>query len=311
MRGISFVITYYKGQEYIFKCIDSIIHSHNLSNKTLPFEVIIMIDSMEDSDLIFLLLQDKYHRHPVRIYKNSSNLGVALSRNIGLKKINFIFFTVMDQDDYILECYFSTLEKELMSDTPIYILNGVFDFYRSKKQIPIFYFSPKFCLPNLLLQTTIIYTPGLLIFNKMFISNEKDIFIETSPDYKGADDWAAYLNLLVERNGLIKYKYISKKMFVYCLHENNFSNNIEQMLLSSISVINFIERTVIDDKIRKFVKRGKKRYEFLIAMKYKKLSFYELVTNFYQEIMYHFFISFFSLDRLNRLFYRVRIIFIS
>jgi hypothetical protein len=165
-------------------------------------------------------------------------------------------------------------------------------------------------LPNLLLQTTLIHTPGLLVFNKKFISNENEIFIETSTDYKGADDWAAYLNLLLDKNGIIQYKYIPKKIFVYCLHENNFSNNLEQMLLSSLSVVSFIEKKavekVVDDKTKKIIFRGRRRYEFIIAMNYKKASFVELVFYFHKELIYHFFISFFSLDRLNRLFYRVR-----
>lgn len=314
VKGISFVISYYKGEKYIFNCIDSIIQSHNLSNKTLFFEVVIMIDSVEDADRMQSVLEDKYKQYPIKVFKNSHNLGVSTSRNCGLKKIIFDFFTVMDQDDYINESYFKTLEDELAENIPLYVLNGFFDFHKTNKQIPIYYFPPKFSLSNLLLQTTVIYTPGLLVFNKRFISNINDIFIETSVDYKGSDDWAAYLSILLERNGVIKYKYISNKIFVYCLHENNFSNNLEQMLLSSLSAVGYIEKRAIekgvDDKTKKFIYRGKRRYEFLIAMNYKKLPFTKLVSDFHKELIYHFFTSFFSLDRLNRLFYRIRTIFI-
>lgn len=308
-RGISFVISYYKGEKFIFNCIDSIIQSHNLSDKALLFEVIIMIDSVEDAEQIKLALEEKYKHHPIKVFKNSQNLGVAISRNRGLKKITFNFFTIMDQDDYINDSYFTTLEYELSENIPLYLLNGLFDFHTTNRQIPIYYFPPKFRLPNLLLQTTVIHTPGLLVFNKKFISNEDDIFIDTSVDFKGSDDWAAYLRMLLDSNGIIKYKYIPKKIFVYCLHENNFSTNLEQMLWSSLSAISFIEKRAIekavDNNTKKIIYRGKRKSEFLIAKNYKKLSFSKLVSNFHKELIHHFFTSFFSLDRYNRLIYRV------
>jgi hypothetical protein len=49
MLGLSIIITYYKGYDYIFNCIDSLLMSYQKSDKSLIFEIILVLDSIDDA----------------------------------------------------------------------------------------------------------------------------------------------------------------------------------------------------------------------------------------------------------------------
>ena len=59
MKIISIIIPYYKGLEPIQNCIKCIEGSYHNSKKEIDYEMIIVIDSMEDKDLAFEMLNGK------------------------------------------------------------------------------------------------------------------------------------------------------------------------------------------------------------------------------------------------------------
>lgn len=305
MDGLSIIVTYYKGESFIFKCLDSIFQSYDKSNKILQNEVVLIIDSMGDAERIEGLLKEKYDARPLRILKNAKNLGVSASRNVALNEIRYQFYTVIDQDDYVKEDYFSVLEKELDSNTAIHIINGTILYIGNNIEVPIYFFAPKFSFRSLILKNTFIYTPGLLILNSKFVA-PNNLFIDTSEQYKGCDDWAAYLNLLIDLNDSVSQKYISTPLFVYCLHSTNYSNNKGEMINSSIAVLDYLQqKTQLNKTNAEDIKVAHTMQKFYYAKDVDLLKKTALLKAYPAGFSSHYFLSFFNKERMNRLIFRL------
>lgn len=305
MKGLSIVVTYYKGEEFIYKCLDSIFGSYAFSNQSLAYEVVLIIDSIEDAHVANDLAKT-YAAKPLIILKNDVNIGVSESRNRALKHINYQFYSIIDQDDYVTERYFPVLEQELSTDLAIHILNAKIENVKANILTTIYTFKPRISFEGILLKKTFIYTPGLLIFNSQFIPAE-NLFIDTSEEYKGCDDWAAYLNLCIDLKDKVTQKFIPEVLFVYCLHATNFSNNVSTMISSSIAVLNFLKNKVgVSSSQLKLIEYSLKMHKFYknkdIVMMNKGLLFLKSPKSF----LYHYFFSFFNLERLNRLVFKAR-----
>ncbi len=306
-KGLSIIITYYDGYNYIFNCIDSLLASFSNSKSKLKFEVILVVDSPNDPKLDNYKVFDKYYEMlDLTILKNEFNIGVSESRNKGLKSVKFNHFTIIDQDDLVTLNYFSVLENNInIFDFDLYIINANIRYTKSNTESKMFYFTPKFELESILFQNTNIITPALIIFNSNAVKTD-GLFIETSEKYKGCDDWAAYLNILMKNNS-IKYRYIEDVLFTYCYHDNNYSHNLKEMIFSSITVIDFFIKVTdkSNTKILNALTFARKRYEFLYYQKVKKMNYFDLIRYFSDQFFYQYFFSFFNFDRLSRLFYRL------
>nr|WP_315152900.1 glycosyltransferase family 2 protein [uncultured Flavobacterium sp.] len=307
MKGLSIIVTYYKGEKYIFKCLNSIMFSAEKSENKISFEIILVIDSIEDSEAVCQKIKNEYAESKIdlNIFINEKNLGVSASRNFGLLKSKFEYFTIIDQDDYVLPNYFTEIEANLNGLYSAYIINGYINYENENKKIPIYYFKPRFTFKSILKKNTLIYTPGLVIFNSKFVA-KSNFFIETSKQYKGCDDWAAYLNLLINNHDST-YKYINSKVFIYSLHSDNYSNKIDEMIYSSISVLDCLKKLkFLDYKNRKLIDYSYSMQQFYLAKDFKKVKKSTLLKEFPRQFMSHYFFSFFSLDRQNRLIFNLR-----
>lgn len=307
MDGISIIVTYYKGEKFIFNCINSIIESYNKSQKRFIYEIILVIDSMEDAGYISDKIKVDYGflNDSLKVIVNAQNIGVARSRNVGLTHSEYRYFTIIDQDDYVDKNYFSIIEKEINGEYSLYLINGYIRYTNLDKSIPIYFFKPRFDFKSILLKQTYIYTPGLVIFDSNTLE-KSNFFIDVSEKYKGCDDWAAYLNILLNKKNL-KYKYIKEKLFVYCLHSANYSNNISEMIDSSRSVLLNLKRLIVNDlTFQKEIDFSLKMQDFYFSKDFKKIKKLNLAFKYPKQYLWHYFFSFFYLDRQNRLIFNLK-----
>lgn len=103
---ISVIIPAYNVENYIEKCIESVI------NQTFRnIEIIVIDDGSTDGTTSIIRRYSKKDRRIVPIYKKNS--GVSDSRNIGIDKFtgDYVFF--LDSDDWIDEDYFENAVKVL------------------------------------------------------------------------------------------------------------------------------------------------------------------------------------------------------
>ena len=109
---ISIIIPTYKPQDYIYKCLDSLVE------QTLPkdqWEVIIVLNGCNEPWHSMLKNYINTHNLSNAILIQTDQGGVSYARNIGLDNAKGEFITFIDDDDYISPSY---LEKLLEIATP-------------------------------------------------------------------------------------------------------------------------------------------------------------------------------------------------
>ncbi|WP_300743431.1 glycosyltransferase family 2 protein [uncultured Brachyspira sp.] len=95
MVKVSVIIPVYNAENYIRKCLDSII------NQTLKEIEIICIDDCSYDNSYYILNEYAQDDNRIVVIKNNTNQGVSKTRNIGINiaKGNYIAF--IDSDDYV------------------------------------------------------------------------------------------------------------------------------------------------------------------------------------------------------------------
>ena len=96
---ISIIVPVYNGEQYIRRCVDSI-----LNQTFTDFELILVDDGSTDNSPIIC---DDYANHDSRVRViHKANGGVSSARNTGLSSINggeYVAF--IDVDDYVVNTY--------------------------------------------------------------------------------------------------------------------------------------------------------------------------------------------------------------
>lgn len=128
---ISIVIPVYNVENYLKKCLDSII-SQSYKN----IEIILVNDGSTDGSGIIC---DKYKKIDNRIRViHKKNGGVSSARNVGIKEATGSFICFADADDYLMEDYIEYLYKLIISnDSDISLTTemfGNFDNNQSKNE---------------------------------------------------------------------------------------------------------------------------------------------------------------------------------
>ncbi len=104
MSQVSVIIPYFKKKKYILSTIKSVI------NQTYKrFEIIIIYDENDNKNLKFISKISKIDKR-IKLIINKKNLGVAKSRNIGIKNSKYRYIAFIDADDL---WHKKKLEKQL------------------------------------------------------------------------------------------------------------------------------------------------------------------------------------------------------
>jgi len=286
MKGLSIVIPYYKGSRFIFNCIDSLLDSYNLSQKEILFEIIIIVDSPDEYKESNIDI-NSYYGNPdlITIIINDRNMGVAVSRNKGLAASKYNYVTFIDQDDQVMHCYFSKLSNSLNKYHCI-MINGYWHYKQRKLYRKLYYIKPDLTIKAIICKTFSFWTPGLLILNKEKVKIDT-FFIDVSDKYKGCDDWAAMLNMALKYSP-INFLYIKTPLFIINRHEENFSNNEEQMVLCQIAGFKYF-RKLVGKKNKKIIDRVIKINEFRFLKRFRSLSKIEILRNYKRVYLLYLF----------------------
>ena len=104
---VSVIIPIYNVQNYLNRCIDSI-----LNNTYQNVEVICVDDGSTDDSLALIRdIAEKDHR--VKVF-SQSNQGVSAARNLGIEKASGNYLTFIDADDFVHKRYIEIMMKCIM-----------------------------------------------------------------------------------------------------------------------------------------------------------------------------------------------------
>ncbi|MBB6713518.1 glycosyltransferase family 2 protein [Clostridium gasigenes] len=246
-KNITVITPYYKGENTICNTIDSVFLG--VDNKELDIDInyIVIIDSMEDKEKIFEILIKRYANR-ITILQNEKNIGVADSRNRALKYTEFKFDYVLflDQDDLLSEDYFINMKNGISEEADLMVCNAYVVNTRNGKKVKMYYKKPNLSFKDFLKGNKIL-TPGQVMFSRK-VAKMNELFKGCSTEFKGADDWASYINIFIKFKE-VRIKYISAPVFYYNLHDNNYSNNWKELNMSAVKTAEYFMDKVSDKEI--------------------------------------------------------------
>lgn len=121
---LSIVIPVYKVENYIEKCLKSVIKSIKFSNLDEYIEIILVDDKCPVNSLNAVSSLIKEYQHSIRIINHKQNLGLGGARNTGIKKANGEYIFFLDSDDWINQYsiyeIFNSIVQEKLPDLIVF-----------------------------------------------------------------------------------------------------------------------------------------------------------------------------------------------
>ena len=254
---LSIVIPFYNGEKWLPILLQSLDNSISKTAHDFALEIIIIIDSEATlSTTIEQFVTQHLQSANIRyvIIKNTSNLGVARSRDIGLSHATGEYITFIDQDDYVNTNYCSILNSSLRSGADLYLLNGIIRNTLENKEILVYYHMYRPSLKQLIYGNNIL-SPSFWIARTKFLKDNKIHFSLPFDNFRGIDDW--YYSLQIFLHKPLKLELIPQPLIYYCIHDANFSHNLQMQFDGSIAVLEHLYEQVSDLQKKWILKRIK------------------------------------------------------
>jgi glycosyltransferase involved in cell wall biosynthesis len=275
---ISIVVPFYKNLIFIERLSNSLAQAIKASQYV--FEIIVVIDSIENTpNQIEYIFNEAFknipHKLQLKVLKNEHNIGVAASRNKGIKNATGNWIHFIDQDDTISSKLY--LEFTRFENFDFVLFNGLFVF-ENKFKHAIYLIKPALTLAHFIVND-FVRSPGQVVLKRSLI---KDIEFRTAHCAKGCDDRFFWIEILA-KNADMKLAYCRKKMYHAHIHTNNFGSNVIGLYACSIELWNaIIDLIPVANKKRvqqnldllDFLVNGKKKWANL-----KAYLFYQFNVN--------------------------------
>lgn len=220
MEKISIIIPVYNVEDFVKRCIESIL------NQTYQnFELILINDGSTDNSLN--IINEYKNNKKVKIY-TQKNHGAAYTRNFGLKKSTGRYVTFIDSDDYVENDYLYNYISAFQKDTDIVL--GGYTKIDSKGENS---FSPKLCEWDVFRFSA---TCGKMYLREFLIKNN----IEYG-NTEFLEDVIFNLSCLFNK---ANYTYIDYTGYNYVYNSNSISNNHgrkKEQIINIFSTIRYID----------------------------------------------------------------------
>ena len=184
---ISIIITNFNSELYIERCINSLLCQ--LNGET---ELIIIDDCSTDNGVEVINQLIKRSSQKIKLICNKKNLGIADSRNIGIKSATGDYLIFVDSDDYVADDYVATLTNSLReSHSDILLFDYTLCEPNATRSVHNPEFSSKDAYISALLQSSIhnslwnnLIRRDLIIENDIYIPSGFNMFEDKAICYK-------------------------------------------------------------------------------------------------------------------------------
>jgi glycosyltransferase involved in cell wall biosynthesis len=208
---VSVIVPNYNNEAFVARCLDSLL------NQTYPNIEIIFIDDCSTDRSVEIVDSYQQQHHQIRLIKNPVNMGVSVTRNIGINSAKGKYLTTLDSDDEYLP---KKIEHEVI------VLEDRDDFEDVAYSDLIVSYKDKdiLLLPNIKsdddVSKNILFRKGTIprdvMFHRQKIEQLKYGFDRTLQKY---EDWDFIIRIL---NGG-KLLYSGEQGVVYNQHDNGLS----------------------------------------------------------------------------------------
>jgi glycosyltransferase involved in cell wall biosynthesis len=252
---ISIIIPFYNHTHYLIRLLKNIYNQEIVKKGLLTYEIIIIIDSIESEITeLELSIQEAIGfdlLEHIHFIKNATNLGVADSRNIGIKASYGNWLHIVDQDDEFNSDFYRLVKDNETNNTEFILVNGLFKYESQNFTHKIYYLKPSINLKNFILDD-FIRSPGQVLFKKSILNG---VYFRTAKCHRGCDDRFFWIELF-NNNDKIKTHYSYTCFYVANIHTNNFSLDSMQLYHCSVELWEQIDGSIMAN-YQKYVRANK------------------------------------------------------
>ncbi len=274
---ISVIMPVFNARKYIYSAVDSI-----LKQSFSDFELILIDDCGTDGSID--LIKNSFNDNRIKYIVNPKNMGIAYSRNCGLKEAKGDFIAFMDDDDIAPLNRFSLEVQFLNSHPDIGAVGGRYCMI-DENDIIIGYSEDTLQNPEFIKACLIFYDPlgnGTMLFRNSII---RDNNLRFKDDCYGMEDYLFWIDFssignisnlkeimlywrnikgnetnkwIDQRRELRKSKYAEIQKYAFCLHGFEFS----------VDEMNFITEMFQEGRFESLVTKSdlKRVYNIFISM---------------------------------------------
>lgn len=267
---ISIIVPIYNVEQYLPKCLDSII---NQTYKNL--EIILVDDGSTDNSG---MICDEYAKKDERFRViHQQNAGVSFARNVGLKNCTGNYIGFVDPDDYISKDMYEILYNTLINNNSSISMCDYSLYYDSDIEFSITGETVKYNNIEAMQQLVLNKDITSHLWNKLY---KKELFDGISfPNNKIYED-VGTIYLLFEKSDLIVKN--NSIQYAYYQRQNSLCNSIEQKkLFDYIEMIN-IRYEYLKEKYPKMTKvldASKTQYALIYSFRIAKAKDEKLYNN--------------------------------
>ena len=236
---LSIVVPVYGVEEYLAKCLDSLI------NQTANnYKILVINDGSKDNSQVIIDKYTKAYPDKVKGYIKE-NGGLSDARNYGLNYVDTPYVMFIDADDYVENDMVETCLKEIKDNDVDMVVFGYYQHYVTNNTYEII--NPKFeGIYNLKNNPSILKDTANAAWNKIY---KTSLFKDNNIIYpKGYlyEDLGTTPKLILKAKNI---KYIQKALYHYLVDRpNNITRQVNHKILDTISICKSIVKYFKDNQ---------------------------------------------------------------
>ncbi|MBQ7141179.1 MAG: glycosyltransferase family 2 protein [Bacilli bacterium] len=262
MTKVSAIIPVYNSEQYLDKCIQSIL------NQTLKeFELIIINDGSTDNSHEIILKYEDDER--VKYFKRK-NHGIGNTRNFGIDKATSEYICFIDSDDFIHESMFENMYNRCVNDNLDFLVCDYYHYLENSQSIQ------RFDIPSFE-NTTLNESPNLLLDINMGPCNKfikRELFDDKNmrfPENIKYEDMPLVVKLL-DKSDLIGK--INEPLCYFMVHDNSETTTMDERIFDIFKVLHSVNGILKDNE---YVS------EYLEWLNVKKLTTYTVQQRYQKD----------------------------
>lgn len=182
MIKVSVIVPVYNVENYLSKCLDSLV-SQTLNG----MELLLIDDGSTDSSSVIIEQYKKKYPNLIRTF-SKKNGGQGSARNLGIREATGEYIGFVDSDDYVSSDMFEKLYKKAKQENADIVTCNYY-YLSGDKQEKIKLYQPK-------KNTDLFFEPWAAPWNKLY---RRSIFVEHQiyyPEIRAYEDTAFYANMI-------------------------------------------------------------------------------------------------------------------
>lgn len=229
MPKVSVIIPTYNCAKYLPEAVESVL------NQTFQdFEIIIVNDGSTDNTKQIIEPYLKKHSDKIK-YLYQENMGLAIARNVAIKKSIGEYIAFLDADDVWLRHRLKETANILENMAQVGLVHANINWMSEEGKVLSFPYRNKarlsgFIFENIFLRKANISIPTILVRSKCF---EKVGLFDEKLARLGCEDREMWLRISRE----YEIKYIDKILANYRIRPNSMSRNLDKMLQARYYVV--------------------------------------------------------------------------